>query len=40
MSGFVPNIVALMSDHGNAGCMLPKDLSAAVILRLIAQPVR
>ena len=40
MTGFVPNIMALMNDDGNAGCMLLKDLSAAGILKLIAQPER
>jgi hypothetical protein len=40
MSGFVPNIMALMSDYCNAGCMFLKGLSAAVILKLIAQPQR
>ena len=38
MTGFVPNIMALMSDDESAGCMLLKDLSAAGILKLIAQP--
>ena len=38
MTGFVPNIMALMNDNGNAGCMLLKGLSATGILKLIAQP--
>ena len=38
MTGFVPNIMALMNDDDNAGCMLHKGLSAAGILKLIAQP--
>jgi len=38
MVGFVPNIMALMIDDGNAGCMLLKGLPAAGILKLIAQP--
>ena len=38
MIGFVPNIMALMIDDGNAGCMLLKGLPAAGILKLIAQP--
>ena len=38
MTGFVPNIMALMNDDGNAGCMLLKGLSATGILKLIAQP--
>ena len=37
-TGFVPNIMALMNDDDNAGCMLHKGLSAAGILKLIAQP--
>ena len=37
MTGFVPNIMALMNDDGNAGCMLLKGLPAAGILKLIAQ---
>jgi hypothetical protein len=40
MSGFAPNIMTLMSDYCNAGCMFLKGLSAAVILKLIAQPQR
>ena len=40
MAGFVPNIMALMNDDGNAGCMLLKGLPAAGILKLIAQPER
>ncbi|CAD6218470.1 unnamed protein product [Miscanthus lutarioriparius] len=36
--GFVPNIMALMSDDESAGCMLLKGLSAAGTLKLIAQP--
>ena len=38
MTGFVPNIMALMSDDESAGCMLLKGLSAAGTLKLIAQP--
>ena len=38
MAGFVPNIMALMNDDGNAGCMLLKGLPTAGILKLIAQP--
>jgi len=38
MTGFVPNIMALMSDDESAGCMLRKGLSAAGTLKLIAQP--
>ena len=38
MTGFVPNIMALMNDDGNAGCMLLKGLPVAGILKLIAQP--
>ena len=38
MTGFVPNIMALMNDDGNAGCMLLKGFPATGILKLIAQP--
>ena len=38
ITGFVPNITALMNDDGNAGCMLLKGLPAAENLKLIAQP--
>lgn len=38
MTGFVPKIMALMSDDDSAGCVLLKGLLAARILKLIAQP--